>query len=117
MKKIALPSSGSYVDSHFGHCEAFTIVTLDDAGKVTSKENVPSPAGCGCKSDIVSTLASKGVTVMLAGNLGQGARNVLSSHGIEVFSGFSGTVDEAIAGYVSGDRGSDITCTEHEHGH
>jgi len=28
--KIALPSKGNQVDGHFGHCEHFTVFTVDD---------------------------------------------------------------------------------------
>jgi predicted Fe-Mo cluster-binding NifX family protein len=38
--KIALPSRGNLVDSHFGHCEYFTIFTVDDNSKqILSQEN------------------------------------------------------------------------------
>lgn len=35
--KNALPSTGNMVDSHFGHCEHFTVVTVDDRKKIVSK--------------------------------------------------------------------------------
>ena len=44
---------------------------------------IPSPQGCGCKSDIAGVLENMGVSVMLAGNMGQGALNVLTSHHIK----------------------------------
>ncbi|MFY9368517.1 MAG: NifB/NifX family molybdenum-iron cluster-binding protein [Desulfomonilia bacterium] len=74
--KNALPSTENMVDSHLGHCEHFTVVTVDDRKKIVSKEIVQPPAGCGCKSNMVSILAGMGVRVMPA-NV-SGAANVLA---------------------------------------
>ena len=88
--KIALPSRDNQVDGHFGHCEYFTIYSVDENKKIVSEERLDPPVGCGCKSKVVSILSEMGVSVMLAGNMGSGAVNVLNSHGIEVFRGCSG---------------------------
>ena len=87
--KIAVPTRDSVVDDHFGHCSYYTIYGVEN-GKVVSKESYPSPQGCGCKSGVAPILAGMGVKVMLAGNMGQGAKNVLESTNIEVFRGCSG---------------------------
>jgi len=63
--KIAIPTRNNIVDDHFGHCEYYTIFTIDDK-KVINQEILPSPAGCGCKSNIGAILQQKGVNVMLA---------------------------------------------------
>ena len=116
--KIALPSRGSMIDDHFGHCEYFTVFHIDEDSKVIlDQEIVPSPAGCGCKSNIASVLADMGVTVMIAGNMGEGAVNVLNSCGIEVLRGCSGDVTEVAASWLAGalvDSGD--ACHLHEHG-
>ena len=57
--KIALPSLQNNVDAHFGHCEYFTVFTIDDQKKIAAEEIIASPAGCGCKSNIAQTLAEK----------------------------------------------------------
>ena len=61
----------------------YTIFDVID-GKVTGTSKMASPEGCGCKSGIAPVLRQMGVAVMLAGNMGQGAKNVprhLSIHG------------------------------------
>lgn len=68
--KIALPSRGDIIDSHFDHCEYFTVFTINES-EIIQQEIVPSPAGCGCKSNIASVLAEIGVSMMLAGNIVQ----------------------------------------------
>jgi len=116
--KIALPSRGNQIDNHFGHCEYFTVFTVDTAAKeIIDSQNVPSPAGCGCKSNIASILADMGVKVMLAGNMGEGAVRVLNNSGIEVLRGCSGDVKLAALKWLEGtlvDSGD--SCHAHEHG-
>lgn len=120
--KIALPSNGNMVDEHFGHCQYFTVITVDDQNKIIDEQIVEPPAGCGCKTNIVGTLAEMGVTVMLAGNMGGGAVNVLTSHGIEVVRGCSGNVRDVAQAWLDGsvsDSGSSCAahgdCGEHSH--
>ena len=90
--KIAIPTRGTTVDDHFGHCEFYTLFTVNEAKEITGEETLPSPQGCGCKSNIASVLKEKGVTVMLAGSMGDGALNVLNNQGIRVLRGCKGDV-------------------------
>lgn len=115
--KIALPTQQNIVDSHFGHCEFFTVFTVDDQSKeIIAQEKVNSPEGCGCKSNIADILSDMGVTVMLAGNMGDGAVNVLSDAGIKVYRGCSGDVNEVAASWLSGTLSdSGESCHAHDH--
>ena len=112
--KIALPSNGNEVDEHFGHCQCFTILEVDDQ-KIVSEEVLTPPPGCGCKSNIVPQLARMGVSVMLAGNMGGGAVNVLASNGIQVVRGCSGNVREVAQAWLAG-RVGDSGASCHSHG-
>jgi predicted Fe-Mo cluster-binding NifX family protein len=115
--KIALPSRQNMVDEHFGHCEYFTVFTIDENKTITSQEIIASPAGCGCKSNIAMTLKEMGVNMMLAGNMGQGAVNVLNSLGINVLRGCSGDVRQVTQTWLTGNlEDSGIACELHEHG-
>jgi predicted Fe-Mo cluster-binding NifX family protein len=104
MKKIALPVS--------------------ETNQITNVETIQSLQGCGCKSNIAGILAENGVTLMLAGGIGNGAINVLNSHGIEVVRGCEGPADEAVNNYLIGQiSDSGISCSHHgsdhshDHGH
>jgi len=113
--KIAIPTRGNVVDDHFGHCEAYTVFDIDENKKIISSEMLPSPQGCGCKSNIASVLKQKGVSVMLAGNMGNGALNVLNSQGIEVYRGCSGDVRQLTETFLQGEIGdSGEGCHHHE---
>lgn len=90
--KIALPSRQNRIGGHFGHCEHFTVYTVDEQKRILEEEKVALSSGCGCKYNIAQTLAEKGVKMMLAGNMVQGAVSILKSHGIDVLRGCSGNV-------------------------
>ena len=116
---IALPSRNNQIDSHFGHCECFTVFTVNkDTKEILNSQIVESPAGCGCKSNIAGTLADMGVELMIAGNIGEGAVNVLNRSGINVLRGCSGDVNQTVLSWLNGNLvDSGDTCHEHEHGH
>ena len=115
--KIALPSYQNQVDEHFGHCEYFTVFTIDDQKKILSEEKITPATGCGCKSNIAQTLSQMGVQYMLAGNMGQGAVNVLNNQGINVLRGCSGNVKDVAESWLAGTlNDSGIACAQHEHG-
>lgn len=114
--KIALPTRNNNIDDHFGHCEYFTVLTLDtEAKKIISSETVQSPEGCGCKSNIATTLADMGVKVLLAGNMGQGAVRVLNNAGIDVLRGCSGNIEAVALKWLEGSLAdSGDSCHSHE---
>lgn len=117
--KIAVPTREGYIDDHFGHCDHYTIYTINDK-QIVDKSTLPSPQGCGCKSGIATELAAIGVTVMLAGNMGEGAKNKLSASGIAVIRGCRGSIDTVVTEYLcgkisdSGDACSHHECGEHD---
>ena len=115
--KIALPSNERAVDGHFGHCQCFTIFAVDDKNRIISEETLNPPPGCGCKSNIIPQLASMGVSVMLAGNMGGGAVNVLSNAGIKVIRGCVGDVREVAEAWLAGEiDDSGVGCQSHDSG-
>jgi len=114
--KIAVPTRGNVVDDHFGHCEVYTIFTVGENKTIEKSELLPSPQGCGCKSNIASELKQQGVSIMLAGNMGAGALNVLSNQGIAVYRGCSGDVRQLVETFVNGKvEDSGIGCDHHDH--
>ncbi|MBK5244207.1 MAG: NifB/NifX family molybdenum-iron cluster-binding protein [Eubacteriaceae bacterium] len=117
--KIALPTRENLIDSHFGHCEYYTVFTINDGNKeILSQEIIPSPVGCGCKSNIATTLSQMGVNLLLAGNMGEGAVNVLNNAGIEVVRGCTGDVKEVALSWLSGSvLDSGEMCHAHDEGH
>lgn len=116
--KIAVPTRDGVVDDHFGHCKEFTVFTIEE-NKVVATNIVPSVEGCGCKSNIASTLRQIGVSVMLAGNMGDGAVNVLNAQNIKAIRGCSGAVENVVNDYLNGKLvDSKLVCDHHNcHNH
>lgn len=114
--KIALPSRDNKIDSHFGHCEYFQVYTVNKATKeILEEKKITPPEGCGCKTDIASTLREEGVTLMLAGNMGTGAVNKLESEGIEVVRGCTGDLRNATIEWLQGNvTDSNEVCDHHD---
>lgn len=101
--KIAIPTAGNHVDEHFGHARTFTIFTLDDANTVIEEETFFPPSGCGCQSTVGLTMQAKGVTLMLAGNIGQGAMAKMGEHGITVIRGCQGDIHDVLQRWLKGE--------------
>lgn len=118
MKKIAIPTRNELVDAHFGHCEYYSIYTIDEDEKIKDIELFEAPHSCGCKSNIASVLAEKGVRLMLAGNMGLGAVNMLQSSDIEVLRGCEGKVIDVINQYLAAElHDNGENCAHHDNHH
>jgi predicted Fe-Mo cluster-binding NifX family protein len=117
--KVAIPlKANNQVDDHFGHCAFYSVFSVSENGDVNEENIIEATQGCGCKSNIASVLANQGVTVMLAGGIGEGAINVLNNAGIEVIRGCSGDVNALVKQYVAGVvADSGVSCASHEAHH
>ena len=55
---------------------------------------------------------------MLAGNMGEGAMNVLRNNGIQVIRGCSGDIETVASQWLDGSlKDSGDSCASHDHGH
>lgn len=112
--KIAIPTNNNTVDDHFGHCAEYTVIEIAD-NKIVNKQTLPSPQGCGCKSNIAGILQQMGVTMMLAGNIGNGAVEKLNTHNIRIIRGCSGNIDNVVSAYMDNTlTDSGLTCAHHD---
>ena len=87
--KIAIPTSEGKLCMHFGHCEKFVIVDVDDAKKTITgtKEIVPPPHEPGV---LPKWLYEQGANVIIAGGMGMRAQQFFQQYGIQVVVGASG---------------------------
>lgn len=88
--KVAIPSNSpggldAQVSAHFGHCDLYTIVEIDQDGikSVSTMDNPPHQEG-GCLAP-VQLLADQGVNTLLAGGMGRRPLMGFNQVGIEVF--------------------------------
>ncbi len=105
---IAVPSDApggldSIISEHFGHCGAFTIVSVADGeiGEVSILENSGHEQG-GCMAP-VELLKQEGVEVLVAGGMGQRPLSGFQQVGIAVhFKEDARSVSEAIELFLKG---------------
>lgn len=117
--KIAVPIKDNHqIDSHFGHCSFYQIFTINDLNQILFVETTDAPITCGCKSNMAEVLQKKGVTVMLAGGIGNGAINKLAEHDIKVIRNCEGSSTDNVQRYLAGElEDGGKTCASHEEGH
>ncbi len=95
------PSLDSEVDPRFGRCQ-YLIVADTDTMEFNGTENSNIMAGGGAGISTAQTVASLGAQVVLTGNCGPNAYQTLSAAGIQVITGISGSVKDAIDGFKAG---------------
>jgi len=101
---LAIAKEGSEVSQHFGHCEGFEVVYIEE-GKVTKQETIPNP---GHRPGYLPVfLSEKGVNLIVAGGMGASAQQLFRERGIEVYTGVMGDVDQVVTAYVNGELKSD----------
>ena len=105
------------VFQHFGRTETFRIYTIDN-GKIINKKDV-SAVETGGHAALAPFLHEQGVSALIAGGIGGGARSALSSYGIEVFPGVSGDADEAAKAFAEGklEYNPEASCHHHDGEH
>lgn len=94
------PSLDADVDPRFGRCQFFIIVDPETM-QFEALENSSAMAGGGAGISAAQMIADKGVQAVLTGNCGPNAYQVLSTAGIQVITGVSGKVKDAIEQHKS----------------
>jgi len=99
MKKIAIPMSKDKLSAHFGHCEYFMVVDIDNNTVVSETRHTPPPHAPGVYP---KWLAGKGVHEIIAGGMGQRAIALFRQNDINVHLGVpDSTYNELINNYLS----------------
>lgn len=98
-KKFAIPTLNNQLTAHFGHCEKFAIVDVDD-NKVIKEEFVTPPVHQ--PGVYPKFLADIGVHVIIAGGMGQTAQDLFAQNNIEVHMGVqAGSPSELVMNYLN----------------
>jgi predicted Fe-Mo cluster-binding NifX family protein len=81
---VAIPLENGRLCSHFGHCQQFAIIDVEDNSIVGEKLLTPPPHEPGL---LPGWLAERGVTHVIAGGMGQRALDLFAGQHIQVSVG------------------------------
>lgn len=93
--KIAIPVVNGNLSLHFGHCQAFAIVDVDEQTRqITSTNSVAAPDHQ--PGLLPPWLAEQGVTLVIAGGMGSRAQQLFNQRGINVITGAPSASPQAL---------------------
>ena len=100
--RIAIPLANGKLAMHFGHCERFALVDVDTVEKkITSREDIEAPPHQ--PGLLPPWLAERGVTMIIAGGMGQRALGLFAEQGIQVVLGAAAeTPERLVSDYLAG---------------
>ena len=103
--KVAFSASGqaltSQMDPRFGRCAHFVIVDTDSmSNESVTNDSGQLSGGAGIQS--AQLLSSRGVKAVITGNCGPNAVAALSAAGIDLYTGQTGSIEDALARYREG---------------
>jgi predicted Fe-Mo cluster-binding NifX family protein len=103
--KLAISSTGKDLDSEldprFGRCPYFIIVDPNTM-EFESIDNSGGMSSGGAGISAAQLIAGKGANIVLTGSCGPNAFEALSGAGIQIISGLSGSLRDAIEKFKSG---------------
>ena len=111
--KIAIPSAGGKLATHFGHCEQFAILTITD-GVISKQETLtPPPHAPGV---IPNWVADQGCTDIIVGGMGEAAQAILRQRGVKLTCGAPSDLPEKLAAlYLQGELTDAGNACDHGH--
>lgn len=103
--KIAISVSGkelsSNIDPRFGRSRGFLLVDSEaDGFEYLANPNIDVSGGVGIQT--AQMVVDRGAEAVITGNVGPNAYRVLETAGLKVFTGASGSAENALADYKSG---------------
>lgn len=99
--RIAIPIAQGKLAMHFGHCEQFALVDVDEEKTITRQEMVQAPEHE--PGLLPRWLAERGANVIIAGGMGMRAQQLFSAEGIKVAVGAPAGEPQALAtAYING---------------
>ncbi len=94
--KIAVPVAGDKLAMHFGHCEKFAIIEVDEnEKKVLGKTFIDAPPHQ--PGLLPPWLAERGANVIISGGMGQRAQDLFAANNIKVVVGAPSESPEKLA--------------------
>jgi predicted Fe-Mo cluster-binding NifX family protein len=93
--RIAVPVANGCLSMHFGHCQAFALIDVDEEKKtILKKQEVEAPEHV--PGLLPRWLHERGAGVILAGGMGRRAQQFFNEYGIRVVIGAPAEAPETI---------------------
>lgn len=111
--KIVIPVANGQLSMHFGHCEKFAVIEVDEKEKkILGKEFLDAPPHQ--PGLLPPWLAERGANVIIAGGMGQRAQELFAANGIKVVIGAPAESPEKLAGdFLAGTLVSGANLCDH----
>ncbi|MGE5379896.1 MAG: NifB/NifX family molybdenum-iron cluster-binding protein [Methylocystaceae bacterium] len=117
MMKIAMPKNGVMVNQHFGQSRNFLIAAVENR-RIVEQYEVGSEVLQHNHAGLSGLLLDEGVSLVIVGGIGQPAYTALQEKGLAVIRGASGTCEEVLNQYLSGQlHDQNISCAHHGEHH
>lgn len=104
--RICVTASGNnleaQLDPRFGRC-AYLMIIDSETMQFEAIPNLAAGATGGAGIQAAQTIANKGAKALVTGNVGPNAFQALSAAGIDIITGASGTVREAVEKFKRGE--------------
>jgi len=111
--RYGVPVSSGGLSAHFGHCEQFALIDVDEGKKeILTKELVPSP---GHQPGLLPEwLAEQGVSVVIAGGMGSRAQSLFNQNRVGVIIGaLEVDPEKAVLNYLNGTLATEDNICDH----
>jgi predicted Fe-Mo cluster-binding NifX family protein len=110
--------SESQIAHHFGRCPFFAFVEVEET-EIKSVRVIENPFAISHQpGQVPGFIQQQGADVMLSGGMGGRAIQFFNQSGVEVATGASGSVAEAVTSYLEGELKGVSSCADSEaHGH
>jgi predicted Fe-Mo cluster-binding NifX family protein len=106
--KIAIPLHQGNLSMHFGHCEHFALVEVDEQNKVILGESLHEPGL------LPRWLSELGANLVIAGGMGRRAQELFASNNIAVLVGAQGnSPQQLVTAYLTGNLETGENCCDH----
>ncbi len=106
--RYAIATDGDQVAPHFGRCERYEILDIENE-QVVARKQMECPAHE--PGLLPRLLKEQGAQVVICGGAGANAVNLFAASGVGMFLGVSGSLDQVVAAIIAGELvGGDSMC-------
>jgi predicted Fe-Mo cluster-binding NifX family protein len=98
--RVAIATDGENVAAHFGHCERYTLFSIDGQDQIAEQGEIRTP---GHQPGVLPPLLSDNrVEFVVAGGMGPRAQQMFAEFGIRTVVGVTGKVADAVKALAAG---------------